>query len=158
MGEQAQDGRLLLMLANNDKSEPRMQINDGLSTQMIFGIDVDGMKPDQEIIVDESAFGFPIRSIVDIPKGDYFVQALLNRYETFSLKSGQTIKLPPDQGEGQHWNTKPNNFYSKAKKISMDPVRPEIIKVVMDQKIEPLKEPADTKYVKHLKGNPYMLF
>ncbi len=45
MSEQAQDGRLLLLLANNNKSEPRFQINDGLSTQLVFGIDVEGMKP-----------------------------------------------------------------------------------------------------------------
>src|SRR5260370_20712977 len=102
MGDQAQDGRLLLMLANNDKSEPRMQISDGLKTQLVFGIDVDGMKPGQEIIIDENAFGFPIRSITGIPKGEYFVQALINRYETFHLKSVHTVKLPPDQGEGQH--------------------------------------------------------
>jgi dienelactone hydrolase len=41
MSEQAQDGRLLLLLANNDKSEPRFQINDGLTTQLVFGIDVE---------------------------------------------------------------------------------------------------------------------
>jgi len=120
-------------------------------TQLVFGIDVDGMKPDQEIIIDENAFGFPIRSITGIPKGEYFVQALINRYETFHLTSGHTVKLPPDQGEGQHWNTKPYNFYSKPQKISIDPEKSETFKVVMDQKIEPLKEPADTKYVKHIK-------
>lgn len=151
MADQAQDGRLLLMLANNDKSEPRMQINDGLSTQLVFGIDIDGMQPGQEIIVDEIAFGFPIRSLSSIPKGDYYVQALINRYETFNLKTGHKVKLPPDQGEGQHWNTKPGNFYSKPQKISIDPTSSEIFKVVMDQKIEPVKEPVDTKYVKHIK-------
>src|SRR5258707_5609175 len=138
MAEQAQDGRLLIMLANNDKSEPRMQISDGLKTQLIFGVDVEGMKPGEEIIIDENAFGFPIRSVSGIPKGEYFIQALINRYETFHLTSGHTVKLPPDQGEGQHWNTKPYNFYSKPQKISIDPEKSETFKVVMDQKIEPL--------------------
>ena len=55
-------------------------------------------------MIDESVFGFPIRSLKNIPPGDYFVQALINRYETFSLKTGHTVKLPPDQGEGQQWN------------------------------------------------------
>jgi hypothetical protein len=50
LSDQAQDGRLLIMLANNDKSEPRFQISDGLSTQLVFGIDVEGMKPGQEIV------------------------------------------------------------------------------------------------------------
>ncbi len=78
MSDQAQDGRLMLLLANNDKTEPRNQINFGLDTQLAFGIDVEGMKPGQEIIVDATAFGFPIRSLKDIPAGDYFVQALVN--------------------------------------------------------------------------------
>lgn len=151
MAKEAQDGRLLIMLANNDKAEPRMQINDGLKTQLVFGVDVDGMKAGQEIIFDETSLGFPIRSLSSIPKGDYYVQALINRYETFKLKSGQSVKLPPDQGEGQHWNTKPGNFYSKPQKISIDPSTSETIKVVMDQKIEPIKEATDTKFIKHLK-------
>src|SRR5689334_14347102 len=78
LSDQAQDGRLLLLLSNNDKAEPRNQINDGLNTQLIFGVDVDGMKPGDKIIFDEGAFGFPIRSLEDIPAGDYFVRALIN--------------------------------------------------------------------------------
>src|SRR3954468_10328604 len=75
LSDQAQDGRLLLMLATNDKTEPRQQINWGLTTQLAFGVDVDGMTPGQEILIDEKAFGFPVRSIKDIPPGDYYVQA-----------------------------------------------------------------------------------
>lgn len=157
MSDQAQDGRLMLLLATNDKSEPRQQINYGLNTQLAFGVDVEGMKPGQEIVVDESAFGFPIRSIKNIPAGDYYVQALINRYETFSLKSGKTLKLPPDQGEGQHWNTKPGNFYSRPFKVKVDPAQKEPIAVVMDQKIPPVKEPEDTKYIKHSKIQSKML-
>jgi hypothetical protein len=110
-----------LLLANNDKSEPRFQINDGLTTQLVFGIDVEGMQPGQEIIVNtENAFGFPKRFIKDIPAGEYYVQALINRYETFNLKTGHSVKLPPDQGEGQQWNRKPGNFYSTPLKVSID--------------------------------------
>jgi hypothetical protein len=147
----AQDGHIVLMLANNNQSEPRNQINFGLKTQLAFGLDVDGLKPGEEIFIDESVFGFPVRSIKDIPAGDYYVQALINRYETFHLKNGKTVKLPPDQGEGQHWNTKPGNFYSKPTKVNIDPAKGETIKIVMDQKIPPLQEPANTKYVKHIK-------
>lgn len=157
MSDQAQDGRLLLLLANNDKTEPRFQIGDGLKTQLVFGVDVDGMKPGQEIRIDETAFGFPIRSINDIPPGDYYVQALINRYETFNLKTGHTVKLPPDQGEGQQWNRKPGNFFSKPQKVSIEPAGGSAIKVVMDQKIPPVEEPQDTKYVKHIKIQSKML-
>jgi hypothetical protein len=151
MSDAAQDGHIILMLATNDKSEPRNQINFGLKTQLAFGIDVEGLKPGDEIIVDQTTFGFPIRSIKDVPPGEYFVQALINRYETFNLKGGKAVKLPPDQGEGQHWNTKPGNFYSKPFKIKIESGKSESFKVVMDQKIPPIEEPKETKYVKHIK-------
>ena len=157
LSDQAQDGRLLLLLATNDKSEPRFQVNWGLNTQLGFGVDVDGMKPDQEITLDENSYGFPVRTIGAIPPGEYFVQAVINRYETFNLKGGKTVKLPPDQGEGQHWNSKPGNFYSRPFKVKIDASSTEPIKVVMDQKIPPIEEPKDTKYVKHIKIQSKML-
>ena len=157
MSDQKQDGRILLLLSTNEKAEPRFQINDGLETQLVFGIDVDGMQPGQKIVVDESAFGFPLQSLKNIPAGDYFVQALINRYETFNLKTGHTVKLPPDQGEGQQWNSKPGNFYSKPAKVTIDPSKNETIEVVMDQKIPTIEQPKDTKYVKHIKVQSKLL-
>src|SRR6516164_5152346 len=77
------DGRMLLLLSNDPSEEPRMQINDQLRTQMVFGVDVDGLKPDQSITVDASSWGYPIRSLRDVPPGEYYVQALLVKYETF---------------------------------------------------------------------------
>jgi hypothetical protein len=148
---EAQDGRLLLMLANNNNSEPRFQITDALNTQLVFGLDVDGMKPGQAVEVDASAFGYPISSLADIPAGEYYVQALLNRYETFHLKTGHTVKLPPDRGEGQQWNTKPDNFYSRPVKLFIDPKQGGKFNLKMDQKIPPVPEPRETKYIRHIK-------
>jgi hypothetical protein len=151
MSEQAQDGRLVLILANNDKSEPRFQVTEGLAAQPVFGFDVNGMTPGQEIIIDEKAYGFPFESLNQLPEGDYFVQAVINRYETFKLKTGHTVKLPPDKGEGQAWNRKPGNFYSKPFKVTLKKAKPSITKVVMDQVIPPIEEPKDTKYIRHIK-------
>jgi len=151
MSDQAQDGRLLLMLANNNASEPRFQIGDGLSAQLIFGVDVEGMKPGDEITIDATAFGFPKRSLADVAAGQYFAQALINRYETFHLKTGHTVKLPPDQGEGQQWQSKPGNFYSKPIPITIDPAKAQTVRLVMDQKIAPIEPPKDTPYIKHIR-------
>jgi hypothetical protein len=157
LNDQAQDGRLLLMLSNNSKAEPRQQINDGLNTQLIFGVDVDGMKPGNQIILDDKAIGFPIRKLSDVPAGEYYVQALINRYETFNLKTGHAVKLPPDQGEGQQWNSKPGNFYSKPIKISFDPKSSNSIAISIDQKIPLIDPPKDTKYIKHIRIQSKML-
>lgn len=157
LNESAQDGRLLLLLSNNDKSEPRFQINDGTSTQLVFGIDVDGMKPGQEIVINQNAFGFPINNLSDIPSGTYYVQALINRYETFNLKTGHKVKLPPDQGEGQQWNRKPGNFYSKPIQVQINAGKSSNVNIVMDQEIPPVAEPEDTKYIKHIKMESKLL-
>ena len=107
------DGRLLLMFAKNDKTEPRFQINDGLKSQLIFGLNVEAMSAGEQINFDNDVFGFPMPSLSDLKEGDYYVQALLNVYETFDLASGHTVKLPMDNGEGQQWNKSPGNIYSK---------------------------------------------
>ena len=60
--EKPLDGRIFLLLSNDPSAEPRMQIDDSVRTQMIFGMDVDGMQPGQAVVVDDSAAGYPIRS------------------------------------------------------------------------------------------------
>lgn len=156
LSRDAQDGRLLLLLATNDRSEPRFQFNDGLTTQLAFGIDVEGMLPGQALAIGPEAVGFPVKSLDELPEGDYYVQALLNRYETFNLKTGHTVKLPPDRGEGQQWNRKPGNFFSKPVKITYKKSG-STTAIIMDQQIEPAQQPADTKYIKHIKIQSQML-
>ena len=83
-GTQPIDGRLLVMLAKDPRAgEPRFQINDSVSGQLIFGVDVDGLKAGSAATLDGSAIGFPLESITDIPAGTYSVQALIHKYETF---------------------------------------------------------------------------
>ena len=55
LSEQAQDGRLLLLLAIHDNVEPRFQMGHGLNAQLVFGVDVNEMKPGDEIIMSKSA-------------------------------------------------------------------------------------------------------
>src|SRR5580698_7166108 len=112
------DGRVLLLLSTDSSDEPRNQINDTPKSQMVFGVTVDGLKPGEPAIVDGKAWGYPIRSLKDVPAGDYYVQAMLNRYETFHRADGKVVKLHMDQGEGQHWNISPGNLYSKVQKIA----------------------------------------
>ncbi len=145
------DGRLLLMISTDPTSEPRFQISDGAGTQLVFGVDLDGLKPGQAAVIDGSALGYPLKSLLDVPRGEYWVQALLHRYETFHRADGHTVKLPMDRGEGQRWNTAPGNLISTPRKIDYDPGRGEIIPVVLDKEIPPIPPPQDTKYIKHEK-------
>ena len=150
-GKEPLDGRMLLMISNDSSREPRFQISDSPNTQLIFGIDVDELKPGEEAYIDCSVFGYPLKSISEIPAGEYRIQALLHRYESFHRADGHTVKLPMDRGEGQHWNRAPGNLYSTPKKIRIDPRADEVIRITLDKKIPPIPEPKDTKYIKHVK-------
>jgi hypothetical protein len=148
--EKPLDGRILLLLSNDPSAEPRMQIDDSVRTQMIFGVDVDGMQPGQAVVVDDGASGYPIRSLRDVPPGDYYVQAVLHRYETFHRADGHAVKLPMDRGEGQHWNIAPGNLYSTPRKISLGPSAGTIA-ILLNQEIPTIPPPQDTRYIRHVK-------
>ena len=143
------DGRLLLLLSTNSEKEPRFQISEDLSTQQVFGIDVDGWKAGQIKVVDANAFGYPRRTLTQVTPGEYWVQALMHRYETFHRADGHTVKLPMDRGEGQQWNSAPGNLYSKPIKLRID--SDANIDISLDQVIPPIELPKDTKYVKHIR-------
>ena len=145
------DGRLLLLFSNNNAAEPRFQISDALSTQIVLGKNVDQWAIGATQSIAEDAYGFPKERLSQIRAGDYYVQVLLHKYETFHLKNGKVVKLPMDRGEGQHWNLAPGNIYSKPIKIHFDPKNTEVVQLTIDQIIPPIIEPTDSKYIKHIK-------
>jgi hypothetical protein len=145
------DGRLLLLLSKSTTGEPRFQISDDEATQQVFGMDVDQWKPGTKKQFDASAFGYPVETIKQITSGNYRVQVVLHIYETFKRKDGKIVKLPMDRGEGQHWNIAPGNLYSTTQDLKYTPETGFKLMLNLDQKIPPIKEPEDSKYVKHIK-------
>ena len=145
------DGRLMLLLADNNDREPRFQINAGLNAQPIFGKNVTGMKPGEIQRFDETVFGFPYSSLTELPPGDYWLQGLLHVYETFNLSTGHTVQLPMDNGEGQQWNRSPGNLYSKPVKITIPENGTVSFEVVLDQVIPEIPEPEDSEWIKHIR-------
>jgi hypothetical protein len=145
-------GRLLLIISNNSAEEPRFQITDNvLKSQQIFGIDVNGWKPGSSVAFEGDVLGFPARSLAELPPGQYRVQALLHRYESFRRSDGHLVKLPMDRGEGQQWNKAPGNLYSTPRDVTIDPAKAETIAIALDQVIPPIPDPPSTKYVRHEK-------
>tara|TARA_B100000131_G_scaffold201796_1_gene193877 strand:- start:3651 stop:5435 length:1785 start_codon:yes stop_codon:yes gene_type:complete len=153
--ENGYDGRLLLMISNNNNAEPRFQINDSHNTQIIFGIDVESWKSGETQIFDSNVYGYPIKSIENLKEGEYYVQAFLHKYETFNLSSGYKVKLPKDQGEGQKWNISPKNLYSTPKKVKIS--KSGKIKLSLENEIPPIDPIKDSKYIKHVKIKSEML-
>ncbi len=144
------DGRVILMLSQDDSNESRFQVRSGVSAIALFGVDVEGLEAGQEAVIDGEVFGYPVQSLSQLEPGDYLVQALLHKYETFNLKAGHTVKRPMDRGEGQQWNRAPGNYYSTPQKLTIGSAEGRI-NVVMDQEIPAIEEPADTKYIRHVK-------
>ncbi len=165
------DGHILLLISTNNEREPRFQLSfNTVDSQQGFGVDVDQLAPETAAVVDDSTLGYPAESLKDIREGDYWVQAVINIYETFHLSNGHTVRLPPDKGEGQHWQTKPGNLYSKPQKIYLDPKSPQAIRISLTEKIPPVEDNAkevdsllgwdgsndqhviaDNKWVKHIR-------
>ncbi len=145
------DGRLILMFADNNDTEPRFQINPGLKAQPVFGMNVEAMTAGKVEIFNEDIFGFPYESLSNIPPGEFWVQALLHVYETFNLSTGHSVKLPMDNGEGQQWHRSPGNLYSKPVKIEVTEAGVPDVDLVMDQIIPPIEEPTDTEWIKHIR-------
>jgi hypothetical protein len=165
------DGHVLLLISNNNEREPRFQISFMTAhSQQVFGVDVDGLAPGTPTVIDNSTLGYPAENLKDLPAGDYWVQGLLNIYETFHLGDGRTLKLPPDKGEGQHWQVKPGNLYSKPEKIHIDPASGSTVRIALTEKIPALENElkdvdsvvgwsgandehaiVDNKWVKHIR-------
>jgi len=159
-------GHLILCIARPDatagrrggKQEPRFEIEEGYQSQEAIGTDVDALAPGAAIVVDDRSFGFPVAKLSELPPGDYVVQAVFNRYEQFHLSTGKTVWLPPDAGEGQHWNTKPGNPMSAVVKMHLDAAGGGVVKLTLDQVVPPVDAAeADTKYLKHLQIKSAML-
>lgn len=144
------DGRLLLMLSTDGSAEPRNQISDGAATQQIFGMDVEGLGGGESIAFNSGALGYPLERLGDVPPGQYWVQALLHRYETFHRADGHVVKLPMDRGEGQQWRSAPGNLFSTPRLVRVaegERVRVELANV--NPPVEP--PPADTGYIRRLR-------
>jgi hypothetical protein len=146
------DGHIMLGISTDRSSEPRYQLREEeASSAQFFGLDVDSLPPDAPAVIDSTTLGYPIASLEKLPAGDYYVQAVLNIYETFHRSDGHTVKLPPDLGEGQQWFSKPGNLLNKPQLVHIDPQTGGVIRISLDEKIPPIEPAKDTKYLKHIR-------
>ena len=142
---EAASGRVLLLLSRTEKFNP------GPNGTPVFGLTADDKAPGAKIIMDETAFGYPVRSLRDIPPGDYFAQAWLNIYTTFKRSDGKVVKLHQDQGEGQNWRRSPGNLFSDPVKVKIEAGRGAAVLLSLNKVVPPIQPYADTKWLKHLR-------
>jgi len=149
------DGRLIVVVATDGDKEPRFQVDWGVKTAQIFGVDVEGWRPGQPTTIDAKVQGHPLDSTAELESGSYYVQAVLNVYETFERADGHTVRLPADDGEGQQWNRSPGNLYSRPRQVEITPGAS--IEIELGEVIPPIEPTADTKYVRHFQMRSELL-
>ena len=142
-------GRVYAIISKNDRREPRFQT--GYTGVPIWGKNIYSLKPGEVVIIDEEVFGYPLKSIKDIPPCEYFIQGFVNIYTEFKRSDGHTLWLHKDQWEGQRWNRSPGNLYSNVKKVKIDPGKNQVIRLVCSNVIPPIELSPDTKWVKRIK-------
>jgi hypothetical protein len=148
------DGRLLVLIAASGEPEPRKQFdveNSTDNTPEAFGINVEGWVPGMDAVLQGDVLGYPIASLAALPPGDYWVQAVLHRYETFKRSDGSVVKLPPDRGEGQKWNEAPGNLASTPTRVHVDPKLGGTVALTLNHALPSIPVPPDTTYLKHVR-------
>ena len=145
-------GRVYVILTTSDRPEPRLQTGFDFATGIpIWGKNVYSLKPEEAAVVDDQVFGFPLKSIREIPPGEYYVQGFVNIYTEFKRSDGHTLRLHNDQWEGQLWNVSPGNLYSDVSKVTIDPAEKRTITLSCKNEIPPVVVPPDTEWVKRIK-------
>ena len=139
-------GRLLLFLSRTKDPEIRLQ-----DDPEMLGVNVEGMRANEAAAIDNSAAGYPLGSLTDLPSGDYYVQAVLNIYTEFHRADGHTIWAHMDQWEGQNFNQSPGNLYSQVLKVHIDKSQNDKFKMSLTEIIGPVAVPPDTQWVKRIK-------
>jgi hypothetical protein len=132
-------------------------VSEGLNAQPVFGLNVENWSKGKILTFDDSVFGFPYNQLSKIKPGEYNVQAVLHVYETFNLSTGHQVKLPMDNGEGQHWNVSPGNLLSTPLKINISATESQSYEIVLNKVIPEIEEPKDTEWIKHIKMKSELL-
>jgi enterochelin esterase-like enzyme len=150
-------GRVFVIVSRIDNPEPRLQVGSWRSHVELLGRDVQGLQPGQFTVIDALTMGYPLRSIRELPAGDYYVQALLNVYTRFQRQDGHAIWAHMDQWEGQQFNKSPGNLYSDAQRFHLDPIGGYEIQLTLSKSVPSVQVPPDTKYVRHVKMESKLL-
>jgi hypothetical protein len=144
-------GRVYLALSRTSSatSTPIQQTDE--TGVPLFGVDVSNLAAGAAAVIDADAFGYPVRSLKDIPPGEYWAQPFVNVYTKFARADGHTVWLHMDQWEGQNWKRSPGNLYGDPVRITIDPRRPATIRLTADRVIPPIVVPPDSGNVRRIR-------
>src|SRR5215204_2487939 len=142
-------GMVYLAISKDNQQTPIQQTDpEGVP---LFSKYVEQLQPGATVTLGADDRGHPVRSLAEIPAGDYWVQPFVNVYTRFPRADGHTVWMHMDQWEGQNWKRSPGNLYGDPVKLHIDPASATPIKLVADKVIAPIAPPADTDMVKRIR-------
>lgn len=143
------DGRVIVALSRTQD----FVVDDVTDSSQLFGVTIDALPHGETVTIDATALGYPLRSLADVPPGEYWAKGWLNVYTTFERSDGHVVKLPMDQGEGQVWHRSPGNLVSAPVRVRIGSGAGDGAenRIVLDQVIPPVEPPAETQWVKNFR-------
>ena len=117
----------------------------------LFGVTVNDLAAGAAATIDATTLGYPVKSLRDLPAGDYWAQAFVNVYTKFVRADGHTVWLHQDQWEGQNWKISPGNIAGTPVQIHWDPASATPITLTATNVIPPLAPSVDTETTKYIK-------
>lgn len=127
-------GRLFVVLGKAKSPEPRTTIgNTGQDAPPVLARDVTNFLAGKASTLDRRSALFPLRTLGELPAGDYFIQAV--------LATNRDLLLP----------NAPGNLVSRPVMIHLDPTMGATVKLTLDHHLPEESLPADTDLVKFVK-------
>jgi hypothetical protein len=143
-------GRVFVILSRDSSPEPRLQAG-GVVSVPFFGLDVDRLAPGTPAVLDRRALGYPLRSVDELPAGDYFVQALASPYTKFARADGHTIWAHMDEWEGQEFTRAPGSLVSTVRRVHLPAGGSARLRLELTRILPPVDVPPDDRYVKRIR-------
>ncbi|MGY0040911.1 hypothetical protein [Pedobacter sp. NJ-S-72] len=129
-------GKVFLYLSKKN-TEP-LTASIGVELLTCFAVDVKGIKPGENIVIDDKATAYPVVPS-DIERGDYYIQAV------WDLNLG-----------GRAIAASPGNVFSKPQKISINKDRNQSFSILADQ-VVPEQAFIESEFIKELKAPSKLL-
>ena len=140
-------GRLIVVTSKRATPEPRIAL--GFAGPPAFGIDVEGLKPGQTVVIDAKSDGYPY-GLAQLPADEYEVQALLIRYTQAKRADGHTVWVPFSDSRAPAPRF-PGNLFSKQVRVRLDPANTSPVALSLTERIPPVPPPADTEWIKQVR-------
>jgi hypothetical protein len=134
LGEEARDGRLLIVLSKEKAEDLRRAIGQtGSDVPPLLGQDVKGWPADSVTVVNQTALIYPLEHLAQLQRGNYYVQAFFACNRDLRVIDA------------------PGNLFSDVVKTALDPAKGGTVKLELTNKEPPEKLPEATEYVKYVK-------